>query len=94
MTTAAYTELQAMAQQAVAYIARLNGESGIFEIGGGETLIAEIRYEAEIGEDAEEYWMASIWWIGREQIRVEGVCGENGNNDKKDDTQSVCLCFG
>ncbi len=32
MTTAAHTELQAMAQQATAYIARLNGENDTFEV--------------------------------------------------------------
>ncbi len=39
MTTAAYIELQAMAQQAAAYIASLNGEADTFEI-EGSTLIA------------------------------------------------------
>jgi len=71
-----------MAQQAATYIARLNGENDTFEI-EGETLIAEIYYEAEIGEDAGDYWTAPSWWIEREQIRVEGVYDEDGNNDKE-----------
>lgn len=82
MTTAAHTELQTMAKQAATYIARLNGENHTFEI-EGETLIAEICYEAEIGEDARDYWTAPSWWIEREQIRVEGVYDEDGNNDKE-----------
>ncbi len=82
MTTAAHTELQAMAQQATAYIARLNGEADTFEVEGA-TLMAEICYEAEIGEDAGDYWTAPSWWIERERISVEGVYDEEGNNDKE-----------
>ncbi len=82
MATAAHTELQAMAQQAAAYIASLNGEADTFEI-EGSTLIAEIRYETEIGEDAGDYWTAPSWWIESERVTVEGVYDEEGNNDKE-----------
>lgn len=48
MTTATHTELQQIAEQAAAYIARLNGECDTFQI-DGETLSAVIAYEAETG---------------------------------------------
>lgn len=82
MTPVTHTELMNIVKDAAAYIARLNGENDTFEI-EGETLIAEICYEAEIGEDAGDYWTAPCWWIEREQIRVEGVYDEDGNNDKE-----------
>ncbi len=82
MTTVAHTELQAMAQQAAAYIANLNGESSTFEVAGAAH-IAEICYEVEIGEDAGDWWTAPSWWIESERVTVEGVYDEEGNNDKE-----------
>lgn len=76
------TELEQIAKQAAAYIARLNGEADTFEVEGA-TLMAEICYEAEIEEDAGDYWTAPSWWIERERISVEGVYDEEGNNDKE-----------
>ncbi len=82
MTTTVHTELEQIAKQASNYIANLNGETDIFEVEGA-THIAEICYEAEIGEDAGDYWTAPSWWIERERISVEGVYDEEGNNDKE-----------
>lgn len=76
------TELEQIAKQAAAYIARLSGEADTFEVEGA-TLMAEICYEAEIEEDAGDYWTAPSWWIERERISVEGVYDEEGNNDKE-----------
>lgn len=82
MTTAKHTELQQIAKEAAAYITRLNGECDTFEIDGA-TLTAVIRYEAEIGEDAGDYWTAPGWWIECETVHVEGVYDEDGENDKE-----------
>ena len=74
MTTATHTELQQIAEQAAAYIARLNGECDTFQIDGA-TLSAVIAYEAETDEDRDDYW------AGRETVSVEGVYNEDGDND-------------
>ena len=55
MTTATHTELQQIAEQAAAYIARLNDECDTFQI-DGETLSAVIAYEAETDEYRGDYW--------------------------------------
>lgn len=80
MTPTFTTELQQIAEQAAIHIARLNGEADTFEVEGA-TLIAEIRYEAEIGEDKGDYWTAPSWWIASESVEVAGVYDEDGNND-------------
>ncbi len=82
MTPTTRTELMNIAKDAAAYIASLNGEADTFEI-EGSILIAEIRYETEIGEDAGDYWTAPSWWIESERVTVEGVYDEEGNNDKE-----------
>ncbi len=82
MTPTTRTELMNIAQNAATHIASLNGEADTFEI-EGSTLIAEIRYETEIGEDAGDYWTAPSWWIESERVTVEGVYDEEGNNDKE-----------
>ncbi len=72
MTTATHTELQQIAEQAAAYIARLNDECDTFQI-DGETLSAVIAYEAETDEYRGDYWTGPAWWAGRETVSVEGV---------------------
>ena len=80
MTTSTRTELMNIAKQAAAYITRLNGENDTFQI-AGETLIAVITYEAEIGEDPGDRGTAPDWWIERETVSVEEVYNEDGEND-------------
>ena len=80
MTTATHTELQQIAEQAAAYIARLNGECDTFQIDGA-TLSAVIAYEAETDEDRDDYWTGPALWAGRETVSVEGVYNEDGDND-------------
>ena len=80
MTPTLTTELQQIAEQAAIHIARLNGENDTFEVEGA-TIIAEIRYEAEIGEDAGDYWTAPSWWIESERISVEALYDEAGNHN-------------
>ena len=80
MTTATHTELQQIAEQAAAYIARLNDECDTFQI-DGETLSAGIAYEAETDEYRGDYWTGPAWWAGRETVSVEGVYNEDGDND-------------
>lgn len=82
MTPTTRTELMNIAKNAATYISHLNGEADTFEVEGA-TLMAEICYEAEIEEDAGDYWTAPSWWIERKRISVEGVYDEEGNNDKE-----------
>lgn len=71
MTQTTYTELQALAQEAAARIALLDGEVDTFQI-DGDTLSAVIDYRVEVDEVRE---------ISRQTVIVEGVYDENGDND-------------
>lgn len=83
MTTATYTELMQIAKEAAAYIiTRLNGESETFEI-DGDNLSAEIVYEAEVGYDPGDRWVAPCWWVEWQDVYVNGVYGEDGENDEE-----------
>lgn len=83
MTTATHIELMQIATKAAAYITKLNGESETFEI-EGDTLIAVIAYEAEIGEDAGDHYTAPSWWVKHEEAKVVAVYNEDG-----DDTEAT-----
>lgn len=79
MTTATRNELMILARQAADYITKLNGESMTFEV-ETEHYAACVRYEAEIGEDAGDYWTAPAWWIESERAIVEAVYDEDGED--------------
>ena len=71
MTPTTYTELRAIAQEAAARIALLDGEADTFQI-DGDTLSAVIDYRVEVDEVRE---------VSRETVIVEGVYDETGDND-------------
>ncbi len=83
MTTATHTELMQIAKEAAEYITKLNGENETFQIDGA-TLSAVIRYEAECGYDAGDYWTAPCSWIERDTAKVVAVYNEDG-----DDTEAA-----
>lgn len=71
-------ELNDLYFDAVSHIKELNGRSETF-FAYSENFTAEIDYRATIGEDAGDRWTAPDWWIESEEIRVEGVYNEEGD---------------
>lgn len=83
MTTATYTELLQIAKEAVKYIETyISEEKTTFQI-DGDNLSAEIVYEAEVGYDPGDRWVAPYSWVMWQDVYVNGVYGEDGENDEE-----------
>lgn len=84
MTTATHTELMQIAKEAVKYInTYICKARTTFQI-DGDNLSAEIVYEVEMGYDPGDYrWVPSYSWVEWQDIYVNCVCGEDGENDEE-----------
>ncbi len=85
MTPVNHTALQSLATAAATIIANLNGESTTFEV-EHDGFMAEIAYNAQIGEDRGSRATAPSWWVESEQIAVNWVY--NAESDDDNDTEA------